>query len=173
MPTTALLADAFTRVSGVVHAVLADATEAALTYRTDPEANTVAWLVWHLARVQDAQVAPLGDGEQVWTAGGWADRFALPFDASATGYAHSAAEVGAVRTDARLLLGYFDAVHARTLAYLRTLTEADLERVVDTRWDPPVTLAVRLVSTLADDLQHAGQASYVRGLATRAGLPAA
>ena len=64
-------------------------------------------------------------------------------------------------------MGYFDAVHARTVEHLGTLTEADLERVVDRAWDPPVTLAVRLESTLADDLQHAGQASYVRGLALR------
>lgn len=47
---------------------------------------------------------------------------------------------------------------------------ADLARIVDTSWDPPVTLAVRLISILSDDLQHAGQTSYVRGLAIRAGL---
>jgi pantothenate kinase-related protein Tda10 len=108
--------------------------------------------------------------EQVWTAGGWFDRFDLPFDREATGFRQSADEVGAVRVDAELLAGYYDAVHARTIDYLHTLTEADFAKIVDTRWDPPVTLGVRLVSILSDDLQHAGQASYVRGLAMRAGL---
>jgi hypothetical protein len=75
-----------------------------------------------------------------------------------------------VRAGADLLGDYYDAVHARTIDYLHTLTEADLPRIVDTSWDPPVTLAVRLVSILSDDLQHAGQASYLRGLAARAGL---
>jgi hypothetical protein len=36
--------------------------------------------------------------------------------------------------------------------------------VVDLNWDPPVTLAVRLVSVINDDLQHGGQAAYVRGM---------
>ena len=46
----------------------------------------------------------------------------------------------------------------------KTVTEADLDRVVDERWDPPVTLGVRLVSVVNDDAQHLGQAAYVRGL---------
>jgi hypothetical protein len=51
--------------------------------------------------------------------------------------------------------------------YISTLTEGDLARVVDTRWEPPVTVSVRLVSVIADDLQHVGQAAYVRGILLR------
>lgn len=170
MLSTEVLTDAFSRIRAVVHSALKDASLEVLTFRADPEANTIAWLVWHLTRVQDAQIAQLMGEEQEWTAGGWVDRFSLPFDPAVTGYGHSAHDVGTVRTDAELLAGYHDAVHTRTIHYLHTLTEAELSRIVDTSWDPPVTLAVRLVSTLSDDLQHAGQASYVRGLATRAGL---
>ena len=57
---------------------------------------------------------------------------------------------------------------AATAAFVAGLGEADLDRVVDTRWDPPVTLGVRLVSVVSDSLQHAGQASFVRGLLQRA-----
>ncbi|MGH3586768.1 MAG: mycothiol transferase, partial [Pseudonocardia sp.] len=130
----------------------------------------VAWLVWHLARVQDDHVADVAGTEQRWTAGGWAERFGLPFAVADTGYGHSAEEVGAVRVDAELLAGYLADVHAATVAYLDTVTADDLDRVVDTHWDPPVTLGVRLVSVVADDLQHVGQAAYVRGLARRAGV---
>jgi hypothetical protein len=170
MLSSDLLLDAFDRVRGVVHSVLIGAGPGMLEYRPDPEANTLAWLVWHLARIQDAQIAPLvGEGEdEVWTADGWYERFALPFHRRATGYGHTADEVAAVRASAELLRGYFDAVHARTIAYLPTLAEADYARIVDRAWDPPVTLAVRLVSIVADDLEHAGQAAYVRGLALRA-----
>jgi uncharacterized damage-inducible protein DinB len=136
----------------------------------DPGANTMAWLIWHLTRIQDDHVSELLGEEQVWTAGHWMDRFGLPFGSDATGYRQSAGEVATVRVEAGLLAGYYDAVHARTIAYLQTLTDEDLPRIVDTSWDPPVTLAVRLMSILSDDLQHAGQASYVRGLAMRAGL---
>ncbi len=168
MLTTELLIEAFGRIREIVRAELEDAGIEVLTFRADPEANTIAWLVWHLTRVQDDHIAELVGEEQVWTAGGWFDRFELPFDPGAHGYGQSSADVAAVRTDAGLLAGYYDAVHTRTIDYLRTLTEADFARVVDTSWDPPVTLAVRLVSILSDDLQHAGQASYVRGLAERA-----
>jgi len=168
--STELLSEAFGRISAVVHSALQGASIQILTFRADPGANTMAWLIWHLTRVQDDHIAELLDQEQVWTAGGWVDRFGLPFDPKATGYAHSAADVAAVRIEAELLAGYYDAVQARTMDYLRTVTETDFARIVDTSWDPPVTLAVRLVSILSDDLQHAGQASYVHGLAKRAGL---
>jgi uncharacterized damage-inducible protein DinB len=169
MTTTAeLLVDGYSRVHDVVHSVLDGLDEPALTERLDPDANSIAWLIWHLTRVQDDHVAHVAGTEQVWTKDGWAERFGLPFDASALGYGQSSEEVGQVRgVSAEQLAGYFDAVHAATLAYVRTLTDADLDRVVDTRWDPPVTLAVRLVSVISDDLQHAGQAAFVKGVLSR------
>jgi uncharacterized damage-inducible protein DinB len=139
-----------------------------LCYRADPSANTIAWLVWHLTRIQDDHVADVAGVEQVWTSAGWYERFDLPFGPEQTGFGQDADDVAAVRVEtAEPLLGYLDAVHARTMAYVRTLTEGDLDRVVDTSWDPPVTLGVRLVSVVSDDLQHAGQAAFVRGIAGR------
>ncbi|MEN5075573.1 DinB family protein [Isoptericola cucumis] len=169
-PHVTLLTDAFDRVAGEVRRVLDGATPDLLAYRPDPDANSVAWLLWHLARVQDDHVADVAGTPQRWTAGGWADRFALPLDRSDTGYGHTPDEVALVRPGADLLRGYVDDVHAATLGFVATLAGDDLERVVDTAWDPPVTLGVRLVSVVADDLQHVGQASYVRGLAERAGV---
>jgi hypothetical protein len=128
-------------------------------------ANTIAWLVWHLARVQDHHVAELLAADQVWVSGDWAARFGLDPDPQNTGYGHSAEEVLTVRPDsAGALLSYLDAVQARTLSMLQELEPGELDRVVDTRWDPPVTLGVRLVSVADDSLQHAGQAAYVKGL---------
>ena len=168
MLSTAILGEAFGRVRALVHTVVEDASVGVLTYRPDAEANTIAWLVWHLTRVQDDHIADLVGEEQLWNSGGWAERFDLPFDPRATGYGQSADEVAGVRADAEILGLYYDAVHARTMDYLNTLDDEDFDTVVDPSWNPPVTLGVRLVSILADDLQHAGQASYVRGLAKRA-----
>jgi hypothetical protein len=170
MLSNEVLGEAFSRVRAVVHSAVDDVSVGVLTYRADAEANTIAWLVWHLSRVQDDHVAELVGEEQVWITGGWAERFDLPFDPRATGYGQSADEIAGVRTDAELLGLYYDAVHAQTMAYLGTLRDEDFDRIVDPSWNPPVTLAVRLVSILADDLQHAGQASYALGLAKRAGL---
>jgi uncharacterized damage-inducible protein DinB len=158
------LVDSFNRIQEVVREAVEGLTEEQLAYRADGDANSIAWLVWHLSRVQDDHIAEAAGVEQVWTAGGWEKRFNLPLDRLATGYAHSSAEVGSVKAGARDLLDYHDAVFAQTLSYVRTLTDEDLTRVVDTSWDPPVTLSVRLVSVISDDLQHAGQAAFVRGL---------
>jgi uncharacterized damage-inducible protein DinB len=162
-----ILTDSFERVRESVHQVVEGLDADDLAYQPDAGSNSIAWLVWHLARVQDDHIADVAGAEQVWTAGGWAARFALPFDEDAIGYGQTAAEVAAVRADAELLTGYYDAVHSATLSYLDTLTDQDFPRVVDERWDPPVTLLVRLVSVVNDDTQHVGQAAYVRGLLER------
>ncbi|MFD3876100.1 DinB family protein [Streptomyces sp. NPDC058623] len=168
MKATEVLADGFGRVREVVHEVVEGLSAEELNARLDPEANSITWLVWHLTRVQDDHLADAAGTEQVWSSGGWADRFALDLPVDATGYGHGPQEVSAVRVDSgELLLGYHDAVHERTLSHLRGLAAADLDGVVDDRWDPPVTLAVRLVSVLSDDLQHAGQAAFVRGAVQR------
>ena len=159
--------ESFERIPELVHDAVADLDLDALTFRIDPEANTIAWLVWHLTRIQDDHVAGVASLEQVWVTNGWFDRFALPFDRAAHGYGHSVEEVGAVRTEADLLSGYYDDVHAQTREYVASLADADFDRVVDRRWDPPVTLGARLVSVIGDDLQHAGQAALIRGVALR------
>ncbi|MFC4944132.1 mycothiol transferase [Pseudonocardia sp. GCM10023141] len=163
-----LLVDSVGRVQENVHTVVNGLGQEQLGHRLDPEANSIAWLVWHLTRVQDDHVAEVAGHEQVWTAQGWVERFALPFGPRATGYGQGSAEIAALgAVSGELLTGYYDAVHASTVEYLRTLTDDDLDRVVDTRWDPPVTLGVRLVSVIDDDAQHAGQASFVRGILER------
>ncbi|WP_411102829.1 mycothiol transferase [Streptomyces sp. cmx-4-9] len=168
MKASEILADGFGRIQEIVHEVVDGLSAQQLNARVDPAANSVTWLVWHLTRVQDDHVADAAGSEQVWQAGEFAARFALPLPAGATGYGQSARQAGTVEVaSGDLLLEYHDAVHEQTLRYVRGLAGADLDRVVDERWDPPVTLGARLVSVLADDLQHAGQAAYVRGLLER------
>jgi uncharacterized damage-inducible protein DinB len=168
MNSAELLADAFGRIRGEVHGAVDGLTADELAERPDHAANSVAWLIWHLARVQDDHVAEVAGDDQIWTSQGWYERFGLPFPPEAIGYGDSPAEVAEVKVaDPALLTDYYDAVHERTLAYVRDLTDADLDRIVDKRWDPPVTLGVRLVSVLGDDVQHAGQAAFLRGILLR------
>ncbi|MFJ9673466.1 DinB family protein [Streptomyces sp. NPDC101221] len=160
-----ILIEGYGRIQEEVHAAVEGLEPDGLNARPAAGANSVAWLVWHLTRVQDDHVADAFGLDQVWLTGGWEKRFGLGLPRRDTGYGHSSAEVGKVQVDSGdLLTGYYDAVHEQTLTALRSLTAKDLERVVDDRWDPPVTLAVRLVSVLSDDLQHVGQAAYARGL---------
>jgi uncharacterized damage-inducible protein DinB len=162
-----VLTDAFGRVREEVHAAVDGLSVEQLAYRIDGTANSIAWLVWHLTRIQDDHVCDVADIEQAWTSGGWANRFGLPVSDKATGYGDTSEDVAKVRADAELLTAYYDAVHERTLRYVAGLTDADLPRIVDEGWVPPVTLGVRLVSVISDDLEHAGQAAFVRGVLSR------
>jgi uncharacterized damage-inducible protein DinB len=163
-----LLVDLYDRIPEHVRYAVAGLSAEELATPPEPGSNTIGWLVWHLTRTQDHHVAELLDDDQIWVTGDWPARFGLEADPADTGYGHTPAQVEAVRPDsAEALLGYYDAVAARTRDLLAGLTEVDLDRIVDVRWDPPVTLGVRLVSVADDDIQHAGQAGYLRGLLSR------
>ncbi|MGW4753720.1 mycothiol transferase [Streptomyces chartreusis] len=160
-----ILIDGYNRIREEVHAAVGGLAPDQLGARPAPGANSVAWLIWHLTRIQDDHIAGAFELDQVWLAQDWQKTFGLDLPRRDTGYGHTPAKVAKVQVDSGdLLTGYYDAVHTRTLDRLRDIAAKDLERVVDERWDPPVTLGVRLVSVLSDDLQHVGQAAYVRGL---------
>lgn len=164
----ALLIDAFGRVHEELPDVVGGLTREQLLWRPDAAANPIGWLVWHLTRVQDDHLAGVGGHEQVWTAGSWTERFGLPYPQRAIGYGQSSEEVGAFDVDdPALLTDYHAAVHEQTVRVVERLGDADFDRIVDRRWDPPVTVAVRLVSVVNDITQHLGQAAYVRGLLDR------
>jgi hypothetical protein len=166
MTSAELLTDAFGRVRQAVHHAVSGLTAGQLAARLDDDANSVAWLCWHVARVQDDHVADAFAVPQVWPE--FSERFELPFALAETGYGHSSRQVALVRVPSGdLLTDYHDAVHAQTVALVADLTDADLSRIVDEAWHPPVTLSVRLVSVISDGLQHAGQAAFIRGILLR------
>lgn len=171
MDVVALVEEAFGRVrEGVADATYGLSAEA-LAFRPDPRANSIAWLVWHLARVQDDHLASLVGREQVWIADGWSSTFSLPFAEHDIGYGHTSEQVAEVAVDGPdLLVDYHEAVAARVPSDLRAIVDAGLARIVDEDYDPPVSAGIRLLSVVNDTTQHVGQAAYVRGLAERAGL---
>ena len=165
MDVAALLLDLYSRIPALAHEAVEGADLRTLLQPPAPGANPIAWLIWHSARVQDHLIAELIDADQIWIQDDWARRFGLDPDPSNTGYGHSVAEVTAVRPEQpSALLEYLDVVDRRTRTLLHGLTPSELDRVVDDRWDPPVTLGVRLISVADDGLQHVGQAAYARGL---------
>jgi hypothetical protein len=163
-----VLEDGFERIHEGVPNVVEGLSTEELLWRPDADANHIAWLVWHLSRQQDEQLAHLAGRSSAWSEDGWADRFALPYPPRTHGYGMSSREVGAFTlSDPRLLTGYHQDVHELTLALLGGLTAERLGEVIDPRWDPPVTVAVRIVSVLDDAAKHLGQAEYVRGMVRR------
>jgi hypothetical protein len=165
MDVSALLTDLYSRIPPLAREAVADLRADQLCRAPAPGANTIGWLVWHLARVQDHQIAEMFDCDQIWVSDGWAERFGMEPDPSNMGYGHTAPEAAAVRPDGpEVLVDYLDAVDIRTQGILGGLTATDLDRVIDRTYDPPVTVGVRLISIADDCLQHAGQANYLRGV---------
>lgn len=163
-----LMTDGFDRIRDGLPRVVEGLSVDELLWRPDADANHVAWLLWHLARQQDDQLAALADADSAWRADGWFERFALPYPPEAHGWSMSSGDVGRFTVaDPAFFAGYHAAVHERTVSYLASLDTAAYGRVIDERWDPPVTVGVRLVSVLDDAAKHLGQAEYVKGLVTR------
>ena len=127
--------------------------------------NSIAWLLWHAGREIDEQVSALSGEEPVWTALGFDERFDLGTERHELGFGQSGQRARSIVVDdVELLYAHLEAVVDAQLAYLDSLTAADLDDVIDENWDPPVTRAARLVSVSEDALQHVGQAAYVAGM---------
>ncbi len=157
--------DAYARIPELVH-LAADGLDAeGLAYRPEPGANSIAWLVWHLTRIQDHHISEIAGRTQAWVADGWAERLEMVPDPDMTGFGHTPEQVAAIRPNGpEVIIAYHEAVIARTIDYLpRVDTDGELDRIIDRRWDPPVRVGVRLVSVVSDNIQHAGQARYLRG----------
>ena len=168
MTTSSIILDSLDRVHALIPVLLDGLDRDDVLWRPDPGSNSIGWLIWHLTRVEDDHLADIGGKEQVWSTG-WRERFALPYPDNAHGYGMTPADVAAFDVSSvDLLKEYAGAVAAQTTEVVRALSDADYERVIDTRWDPPVTVAVRLVSVMNEVAQHVGQAGYVRGLRERA-----
>jgi hypothetical protein len=165
MDVAAFTLELYSRIEPLAKEAVDGLDAAQLAAAPGEGANTIGWLIWHLTRIQDHHIAELVDQEQLWVAGDWPARIGLAPNPNDTGYGHTAAQVAAVRPpNGVVLIDYLAAVSSRTRTFLASLTPTDLDRIVDRRWDPPVTLGVRLVSVADDCLQHVGQAAYVRGL---------
>src|SRR5689334_16779110 len=92
MDVAALLLELYSRIPPLGHQVVDPLALPALTTRPAPSANSIGWLVWHSARVQDHHVSELLDCEQIWAGGDWAARFGLEADPRNTGYGHAPAD---------------------------------------------------------------------------------
>lgn len=160
-----LIVDGLSRIEEGMRTVLDGMAAEQLAFRPQPASNSIAWLAWHIARVEDDHISELAGQPQAWVAGGWHARFGRAADPRDTGFGHGPEQVAGIAPDSsRVLLEYHQAVHQRSLAYIETVSCTDLDRIVDRRFNPPVTAGVRLVSVIDDCAQHMGQMAYVRGL---------
>lgn len=161
-----LIKDGYGRVLEVLEGALEGLTQDDLNQQPHPDGNSMSWLTWHLTRVQDDHIADLIGEEQLWLSGGWHARFNRASNPKDIGWGHSSEEVAAFKSpDVETLLGYHRAVLERSKHYIAALSTSDLDRELNEPWYQPLpTVGVRLLSIMSDNLQHAGQVAYLRGL---------
>ena len=166
MDSISVIQDAFSRVRGTLHRSLSGLTRKELHYYPHIESNTIAWLAWHLTRIQDDHLADLAGTQQEWIRSKWYERFSLAPDPTNTGGGHTTEQVREfVTPDCEVLLAYHDAVYTQSCSYLETVRPTDLDRILnEPQYQPLPTVGVRLVSVISDNSQHAGQIAYLRGL---------
>jgi hypothetical protein len=161
-----LLEDGYNRLPGFLENVLRGLSREDLNWQPRKDCNSIGWLVWHLTRQQDAQIAALKGGEQLWIKDGWHAKFNRTADPEDSGFGHTAEQVAAFKSpDPNTLLDYLKVVVERSKQYFLSLSKDDLDRELEEPWFQPLpTVGVRLISILDDSVLHAGQAAYVRGL---------
>ncbi len=114
----------------LVDDVLSGLSEAQVRGRPHPSVNTVAWLLWHAARIEDVGVNRfVADRPQVLDEG-WLDRLGVPRRDVGTGMNDAEVDNLSARIDLQALRGYWEAVTRGTLAVVETLRGADLDSPV-------------------------------------------
>jgi hypothetical protein len=166
MEANDIIIDALERIRSILHRTLTGLTLDEIQRQPTPDSNSIAWLTWHLTRVQDNGISGLFGQEQAWISQGWHAQFGMAPDPDNEGQGHTPQQVAAFRAPSiQTLLDYHDSVSTRSKTFVEGLAPADFNRELDEpQYQPRPTVGVRLVSILSDNLQHAGQVAYLRGV---------
>ena len=171
MDAAAVVATALTiDMNNFIKGALTGLADADLAKRPTDQCNPIGWTLWHATRVEDGIMANISGKVQVWTEGGWPQKFGMAADSTDSGIGHSLEQVAAFKPTVANLQGYAEAVREKTLACLNALTPADLDRDLA----PPGggnsrKVGAWLAVILLDHLHHSGQVCYIRGYLTGKG----
>ena len=141
-------------------------TKEDLMTQPQPGANHIAFMIWHMTRVEDKLLHNLFQcSPQLWESGKWYERMGLPEDPKSTGFGYTAEQVSCFPSvQPHELMDYVEAVRADTLDYLENIDAASLDEKVTAPPLGEVSIG-NLISILVVELaQHVGQIAYVRGL---------
>ncbi len=140
-------------------------SEDELHWRPALESNTIDWMVWHMARVEDNWVnVRLRESESIWDRDGWAERCGV--EVPDNGYGQSAEEIRAIPPfNVPLVMDYYAAVRQGTTDYFENeMQEEDLNKEVPHARYDPINYAWVLGHLLCEEAEHLGQIEYLRGM---------
>ena len=161
-----VLSGGYENVLKTLERALDGLSEDDLNWQPNPECNSIGWLVWHLTRVQDGLISSSMGEEQLWIKDGWHAKFGRRADAQDVGAGHTPKDLARFKSPgASVLLDYHRAVMERSKRFFATLSKVDLDKEFKGPMSqPPRNIGTILIMTLSDNLQHAGQVAYIRGL---------
>ena len=166
MPDVATTIFALQRNWDMVSTAVDGVDDDALSRMPNDQSNSIAWLVWHMTRVVDRFIhSRFQDTGQLWTAGGWHDKFGMPADPDEFGIGWSAGQVADWACPSReTLMGYYNAVNESARDYISGLDAEGMTRQVPAA-APGATMSVAdaLGILVWDNIVHGGQVAYIRG----------
>ena len=157
-----------------VYAATRNLSLAEIYWQPSQDANSIGFIFWHVARVEDRLVTWCIEGrEEIWIRDNWHGKTKLPKEA--TGLDYSSQEVTHFpKISNTLLADYFEAVRSNTFKYLASAGGEWFDSVPERTPFPENTDATKhfkeftigryFRQLISEENQHLGQISYIRGL---------
>ncbi len=162
MQATEVMLRSLEQSQGYVDRALTGLTAQEFAWKPSPECNSIAFIVWHTARVEDFMVNRLIQrGKEIYEPEGWREKLGTPPDA---GYQYTVEKLQAWPVpDMETLRGYARAVREKTIAFIKSANDAKLAEVPRPDRSPD-TIGIILGRITTEIALHAGQVCYLRGV---------
>lgn len=142
---------------------LKDLSQQEFAWSPGPESNSMAFIMWHQARVEDFFVNRVIRGQvELYEAQGFRDRLGTP--PKDTGNSYTVEKLRAWQAPPmETLVAYHQAVRQATLDLLETVTPQKLDEVPKPDRSPE-SVGIMLMRVITEAAHHVGQMSYLRGM---------
>jgi uncharacterized damage-inducible protein DinB len=147
------------------HNALEDArngTDEQLHFVPPKGSHSIAWCLWHTARVEDLIMSRVTGEGPIWSED-WATQAGLPFEGFGTGMSDDDAQQLHVE-DMEAFIGYQDAVWKRTEDFLDAATDEDLEREIPARNGSETVGEAISLHMMGHFNGHRGEINTLRGM---------
>ena len=141
-----------------------DLDDAKLGWRPAPDAHSIAWTLWHMARADDNFQAGVMRGPLVWSDGSYAARWNYPERGVGTGMddVQAASLPQPSKTD---LLEYVRRAFAAADDAVDRIEERSLSEMHDSPFmGGPASYGEALLVSITHDNRHLGELEYIKGL---------
>ncbi|MFC1994682.1 DinB family protein [Chloroflexota bacterium] len=163
MDTKELILASLEQSKGYLSKALDGLTQEEAAWSPRAECNSIAFISWHIARVEDFFVnRALQRKDELYESEGWQEKLGTP--PKEVGYQYTVGQLCAWPVpQLEVLRAYADSVREKTLAFLKHLAPARLSEVPRPDRSPD-SIGVTLGRISTEIALHVGQIAYLRGM---------